>query len=91
MRSTTAASTIDSPNQPDKTDIVLRPAELAYLYREGDMSHTMLVLVVDLIQRLLKSRGDGHSPTLPAAGSAVAVSNAFSHSAICLCLATASS
>jgi len=36
----------------------LRPAELAYLWRDGDMTHTMLVLVVDLVQRTVKSHGD---------------------------------
>jgi hypothetical protein len=39
-------------------NITLRPAELAYLWRNGDITHTMLVLVVDLVQRLVKSRGD---------------------------------
>jgi hypothetical protein len=36
----------------------LRPAELAYLSHDGDMGHTMVVLVVDLIQRVIKSRGE---------------------------------
>lgn len=35
----------------------LRPAQLAYLMREGDMSHTMIVLAVDLVQRSVKSVG----------------------------------
>lgn len=33
----------------------LRPAELAYLVREGDMTHTMMVMALDLIQRAVKS------------------------------------
>lgn len=32
----------------------LRPAELAYLIRGGDITHTIIVLVVDLVQRILK-------------------------------------
>jgi hypothetical protein len=32
----------------------LRPAELAYLLRGGDMPHTMIVLVADLVQRAVK-------------------------------------
>lgn len=36
-------------------DNKLRPAEIAYLERNGDLSHAMLVLTSDLIQRALKS------------------------------------
>lgn len=32
----------------------LRPAELAYLIRGGDITHTIIVMVVDLLQRILK-------------------------------------
>lgn len=35
----------------------LRPAELAYLVRSGDMTHTVIVVAVDLCQRYLK-RGE---------------------------------
>lgn len=34
----------------------LRPAELAYLVRDGDMTHTMIVMALDLIQRAVKSQ-----------------------------------
>ncbi len=34
----------------------LRPAEIAYLVRGGDLTHTLIVVVVDLIQRSLKSQ-----------------------------------
>jgi hypothetical protein len=37
----------------------LAPAELAYLLRDGDMTHTMLVLIVDLVHRAAKSHGEG--------------------------------
>lgn len=36
----------------------LAPAELAYLLRDGDMSHTLIVLSVDLIQRTIKAPAD---------------------------------
>ncbi len=39
----------------------LKPPELAYLLRAGDMSHTMIVLAVDLIQRSLKSQASDNS------------------------------
>ncbi|HEY9677367.1 MAG TPA: hypothetical protein V6C76_05135 [Drouetiella sp.] len=43
----------------------LRPAEIAYLSSNGDISHTLLVLGADLIQRALKSRfPDGNVPPL---------------------------
>lgn len=32
----------------------LRPTELAYLLRDGDMAHTLIVLSVDLVQRAVK-------------------------------------
>jgi uncharacterized protein with PQ loop repeat len=35
----------------------LRPAELAYIYKEGDMVHTIAVLCFDLIHRQIKSSG----------------------------------
>lgn len=35
----------------------LRPAELAYMSRCGDMSHTMIVLVADLVHKTVKSGG----------------------------------
>lgn len=34
----------------------LRPAEIAYLSSNGDISHTLMVLGADLVQRALKSR-----------------------------------
>lgn len=40
----------------------LKPAELAYLSHEGDMDHTMLVLVVDLVQKLVKARPSSELP-----------------------------
>lgn len=42
---------------PATLDDRLAPAELAYLVRDGDMTHTLLVLSVDLVQRAVKSRG----------------------------------
>jgi hypothetical protein len=33
----------------------LRPAEIAYLVRDGDMSHTLIVMALDLIQRTVKA------------------------------------
>lgn len=42
---------------------LLTPAELAYLAKSGDMSHTMMVLIVDMIQRSVKSKSNGQ-PTL---------------------------
>jgi hypothetical protein len=42
----------------------LRPAQLAYLLREGDMSHTMIVLAVDLVQRSVKSVGSENALAL---------------------------
>src|SRR5262249_39068316 len=38
--------------------------ELAYLLRDGDMSHTMLVLITDMVQRAAKSRGDNTTMVL---------------------------
>ena len=43
---------------PDPVEHELPPAELAYLLRDGDMSHTMIVLVVDLVQRAVKAQSD---------------------------------
>ena len=37
----------------------LRPAELAYLIREGDLSHTMVVLAFDLLHRAVKAHQSG--------------------------------
>jgi hypothetical protein len=36
----------------------LRPAELAYLLRSGDMGHTMTVMAIDLIQRAVKGKAE---------------------------------
>lgn len=48
-----AASTVPTvPAFVQSTD--LRPAELAYLIRGGDITHTIIVMVVDLLQRILK-------------------------------------
>lgn len=42
----------------------LAPTELAYLLRDGDMGHTLIVLSVDLIHRAVKSAGTGAPPEL---------------------------
>ncbi len=43
----------------------LRPAEIAYLSSNGDISHAMLVLGADLVQRALKAKlSDGNVPKL---------------------------
>jgi len=55
MRALGNANTVHLPAVIDEP---LRPAELAYLAHDGDMGHTMVVLVVDLIQRVIKSRGE---------------------------------
>lgn len=47
-----------------RNEVKLAPAELAYLAREGDMTHTMVVLGFDLFHRALK-RGDDSVYLLP--------------------------
>jgi hypothetical protein len=42
----------------------LAPAEMAYLLRDGDMSHTLIVMSVDMIQRVVKSQTSSSLPTL---------------------------
>jgi hypothetical protein len=42
----------------------LRPAEIAYLVRGGDVTHTLIVVAVDLIQRCLKSQDSSFSDGL---------------------------
>lgn len=39
-----------------QADEKLRPAEIAYLIREGDLSHAILVMAVDLLQRAVKEQ-----------------------------------
>jgi len=46
-----------------RPEVKLAPAELAYLARAGDMTHTMVVLGFDLFHRALK-RGDRSEPLL---------------------------
>lgn len=43
---------VSGPTQ--STGNVLAPAEMAFLLRNGDMAHTLIVLSVDLMQRVLK-------------------------------------
>jgi hypothetical protein len=40
----------------------LRPAEIAYLMRPGDMGHTLIVMTLDLIQRALKRQAGNLPP-----------------------------
>lgn len=42
----------------------LKPAEIAFLLRGGDVNHTIIVLAVDLIQRSLKSKNSSFSDSL---------------------------
>ena len=42
----------------------LKPAEIAYLLRGGDINHTIIVLAVDLIQRSIKANTSSFSETL---------------------------
>lgn len=42
----------------------LAPAELAYLLRDGDMPHTLVVMSVDLIQRQIKAGDPDSTPAL---------------------------
>jgi len=42
----------------------LKPAEIAYLVRGGDITHTLIVLVVDLIQRSVKTQDSSFSDGL---------------------------
>lgn len=44
-----------SPLIESKTDNMLAPCEIAYLLRGGDVTHTMVVMAVDLLQRKLKN------------------------------------
>lgn len=41
----------------------LRPAEVAYLVRDGDMSHTLLVMALDLLQRTVKAPNSDEAPS----------------------------
>ena len=40
----------------------LRPAEVAYLVRDGDMGHTLIVMAIDLLQRTVKSQTTDEKP-----------------------------
>lgn len=42
----------------------LRPAEIAYLVRGGDITHTLIVVTVDLIQRSVKSQSSSFTEGL---------------------------
>ncbi len=42
----------------------LKPAEIAFLIRGGDINHTIIVLTVDLIQRAIKANTTSFSETL---------------------------
>lgn len=42
----------------------LKPAEIAFLIRGGDLNHTIIVLTVDLIQRAIKANTTSFSETL---------------------------
>jgi hypothetical protein len=44
------------PSQPGFAPTKLRPAEIAYLAHRGDMSHALLVLGADILQRAIKSQ-----------------------------------
>lgn len=44
-----------SPLIESKADNMLAPCEIAYLLRGGDVTHTMVVMAVDLLQRKLKN------------------------------------
>lgn len=50
-------STISDPSK-------LRPAEIAFLIRGGDITHTLIVVTVDLIQRSIKSQESSFSDGL---------------------------
>lgn len=50
--STAQATTVSAITASQTVD--LRPAELAYLIRGGDITHTIIVMIVDLLQRILK-------------------------------------
>ena len=47
-----------------QAQIQLRPAEIAYLSSHGDISHVLLVMGADLVQRFVKSKISGQSPQL---------------------------
>ncbi len=58
-------SRLADANQLVINDERLRPAEIAYLSTNGDISHAMLVLGADLVQRALKAKlSDGNVPQL---------------------------
>jgi hypothetical protein len=45
-------TTVKTSGEPEP-----KPAELAYLLRQGDMAHTMIVIIVDLVQKAVKAGG----------------------------------
>jgi len=47
-----------------KAQTHLRPAEIAYLSSHGDISHVLLVMGADLVQRVIKSGLSGQPPQL---------------------------
>jgi len=62
-RSPAAASVSEAPAGGDEA-VTLRPAELAYLIRGGDMSHALIVLCFDLMHRAVKAQGSEGGLTL---------------------------
>jgi hypothetical protein len=53
------------PTSPDSSDTTkLKPAEIAFLIRGGDLNHTIIVLAVDLIQRSIKTQSSSFADGL---------------------------
>lgn len=53
-----------SPPAVSVLTTTLKPAEIAFLLRGGDVNHTIIVLAVDLIQRSIKSQNSSFADSL---------------------------
>ncbi len=54
-----------TPRIEQSPENMLAPCEIAYLLRGGDVTHTMVVMAVDLLQRKLKNTTDDDSTLAP--------------------------